>query len=391
MHVAHIGFHLDPQRRSAAQLLQEWPTLVDVAEAVQRAGVRVSVLQANACAESLVRNGVSYHFFAADPAASAAERAAGAAALARRLGLDVLHVHGLCFPAEVAALAEAAPGIPIFLQDHASRVPRIWRRRGWRRGFRVASAVAFCSRAQSVPFVRAGLLDERTPVYEVPESSSHFTPGDQAQARDRTQIAGDPCVLWVGRLNRLKDPFTVLAGVSDAARLLPDLQLWCCFGAAPVLQSVRRRIDADALLRGRVHLLGQVTHEHVEQLMRAADLFVSGSRIEGSGYALIESIACGLAPVVTDIPSFRSLTGNGRVGRLWACGDAQGLSRALREVASRPRALRRAETRAFFDAELTFDAVGRTLAAVYGQLVDQRTRMSSSRESTVTVPSGIAS
>ena len=51
--------------------------------------------------------------------------------------------------------------------------------------------------------------------------------------------------------------------------------------------------------------------------MRAADLFVLGSHREGSGYSLIEALACGLPPIVTDIPSFRSLTGAGVVGALW--------------------------------------------------------------------------
>jgi glycosyltransferase involved in cell wall biosynthesis len=368
VHVAQIGFHVDPQRRDPERLLHDWPTLVDVAEAVSRAGARVSILQACSRSASLMRKGVSYHFLAADAEAPAAARAASAAALIRRLEPEVLHVHGLCFPAEVSALAQQVPDIPILLQDHASGVPPFWRRRAWRRGFAAAAAVAFCSRRQSEPFLGAGLLHERTPVYEVPESSSHFTPGEQAQARSLTRLAGDPCLLWVGRLNRLKDPLTVLDGVSEAARHLPDLQLWCCYGSAPLLQPVQHRIDTDPLLRSRVHLLGEVPHEHIQQMMRAADVFVSGSRLEGSGYALIEALACGLAPVVTDIPSFRSLTGEGRVGSLWTCGDARSLSRALLDVASRPRAALRSEVRAFFDRSLCFDAVGQTLANVYGEL-----------------------
>ena len=46
--------------------------------------------------------------------------------------------------------------------------------------------------------------------------------------------------------------------------------------------------------------------------MQAADLFVLGSHREGSGYSLIEALACGLPPVVTDIHAFRTLTGCGR-------------------------------------------------------------------------------
>ena len=42
----------------------------------------------------------------------------------------------------------------------------------------------------------------------------------------------------------------------------------------------------------------------------AADVFVSGSHSEGSGYALIEAMSAGVVPVVTDIPSFRAIAGD---------------------------------------------------------------------------------
>src|SRR4029077_13043882 len=46
LHVAQIGFFLDPQGRAPAQLLEAWATLVDVAEAAARPGTRVSVVPA---------------------------------------------------------------------------------------------------------------------------------------------------------------------------------------------------------------------------------------------------------------------------------------------------------------------------------------------------------
>ncbi len=96
--------------------------------------------------------------------------------------------------------------------------------------------------------------------------------------------------------------------------MLPELRLWCCFGAAPLLPAVEERIAADPRLRDRVQLLGRVPHLRIEQLMCAADIFVLGSHREGSGYSLIEALSCGLPPVVTDIPSFRALTGGARSG-----------------------------------------------------------------------------
>ena len=368
LHVVQISFFVDPQHRAPSRLLRDWPTLVDVAEAAQRGGVRVSVVQACSHSERLTCNGVEYHFFAADPAAKTVASTKGLDTLIHSLEADVFHVHGLGFPADVEVLADMALDTPILVQDHADRLPRIWRRGAWRRAFALASGVAFCAREQGEPWRAAGLIGAGTQIYEIPESSSRFNPGQQAEARARTPLTGDPCLLWVGHLNANKDPLTVLDGVSEAVRELPGLQLWCCFGSAPLRAQVMRRIERDPRLTGRVHLLGSIPHAEIESFMRAADFFVQGSRREGSGYALLEALACGLPPVVTDIPSFRSLTADGSVGRLWSCGDARGLSAALLSIASQPREPLRTQVRAHFDRALSFDALGRALAETYQRL-----------------------
>ncbi len=372
MRIVHMGFYQDPEDRAPAELLRAWPTLVDVAESVTRAGARVTVVQACSRSQLIHQNGVAYHFM---PGAGVGRVGRGAfAALMRTTTPHLLHVHGLGFAREVSSLAEIAPGIPILLQDHASRPPHWWCRRAWRRCSDLVSGVAFCSRQQARAFIDTGALGRDLPVYEIPESTSRFTPGGGAAARNASTAEGNPLLLWVGHLDVNKDPITVLDGVAEAARTLPDLRLWCCFGKAPLLPRVRRRIAADPLLAERVRLLGHVLHTQVEQLMRAADFFVSGSHREGSGYALIEALACGLPPIVTDIPSFRALTGTGAVGRLWRPGDAHALCSALLESVARAGVDTRAAVSAHFERELSIDALGRKLAAVYAELVTRAER-----------------
>jgi glycosyltransferase involved in cell wall biosynthesis len=362
-HVVQVGFYLDRLGREPARLLEEWTTLVDVAEAARSGGLRVSVAQACSHAQIMTRNGVRYHF--APPDDDFYEAIA-------RLMPDVLHVHGLHFPGPVTRLASRCPGAPILLQDHASRPPRPWTRAPYRRAVAAAAGVAFCARQQSAAFSRLALIRPPTAVYELPESTSRFTPGSQAEARRRTGLAGDPCLLWVGHLDANKDPLTVLEGVSRAAAELPDLTLWCCFGRAPLGSAVARRIDGDPRLRGRVHLLGHRPHEQIEWLMRAADIFVSGSHRESTGYALLEALACGLPPLVTDIPSFRALTAGGAVGRLWRPGEARSLACTLARLVAERGCGRRAAVRAHFEQQLSLPALGRRLRACYGALISRR-------------------
>jgi glycosyltransferase involved in cell wall biosynthesis len=367
-----INFFVDPLGRPPERLLDEWHTLPVVAEAAASAGARVTVVQANRSDAELSRGGIDYLFVAHDSSGPPLARSAAFRALLRARAPDVLHVHGLGFAREVIALHAAAPSVPILLQDHADRPPRFWRRALWRRAAAAAAGVSFCARAQAEPFHRTGLLASGLEVFEIPESTSSFTPGDSLAARATTGIFGAPAVLWVGHLDKNKDPLTVLAGVSAATRQLSELQLWCCFVAAPLLPEVQARIERDPNLRDRVHLIGPVQHQRVEQLMRAADLFVLGSRRESTSFALIEALATGLMPVVTDIHSLRALTGNGAVGRLWPCGAVDALGTALVSAAAELGPTTRARVSAHFDQHLSSAALGRKLEHAYLRLTRSR-------------------
>jgi glycosyltransferase involved in cell wall biosynthesis len=368
LHVAQIGVLTDLAGREPARLLREWPSLVDVAECAAHCDIRVSVIQSCVHSQSLTVNGVNYYFLPFGQGRASRGQTRSFGRLLRDLDPDVIHVHGLGFPRDVLMLAKRAPGVPIVVQDHASRPPRIWSRPLWRRALRAVAGAAFTGTAQAEPFQAAGLFHPQLQIFDIPESSSRFSPGDRAQARQITGLAGDPCVLWVGHLNDNKDPLAVLDGVSLAARARPELQLWCYFGSAPLLSEVRRRIECDPFLRERVHLQGAVSHATIEHLMRAADLFVLGSHCEGSGYSLIEALACGLPPIVTNIAPFRSLTCDGAIGRLWPCGDGVALCEAMLGLVARPQPQIRAAVRAHFETELSFDALGRKLHAMYDGL-----------------------
>lgn len=326
LHVAQIGIFRDRLDRRPAELLTAWPSLVDVAEAAASGGARVSVIQACRVRERIERNGVDYHFLPFGPERGL-QLGGELATLLRTLAPDLLHAHGLHFPRELRALGALGPQ-PLLVQDHASRLPRWWRRAAWRRCAPYVSAVAFCAHAQAEPFLQSGVLDART---------------------------------------------RVLEGIARTTHILPQLRLYCCFAGARLLPRVERRIATDERLRARVQLLGRVEHRQVERLMQAADLFVSASHLEGSGYALTEALACGLSPVVTDIAPFRALThgaypNTSGIGRLWTCENPASLAAALLAAEAERQPGSRTEVRAHFDRELSFAAIGSKLAAVYRSL-----------------------
>ena len=370
VHVAQINFHPAPKGLAPDDVLQQWPSLLDIPEAAASGGVQVSVIQVAEQSEQVTRNGVDFRFVDVSETKTVVTRARDFAALLDDIRADVLHVHSLACAEEAFAISRHLPRLPILFQDHADRLPRWWRRPQWRYWYACASGAVFTATELAQPFTRSGLFGPRTQLFSIPESSCRFTLGNQAKARAETGLYGDPCLLWVGHLNVGKDPLTVLDGIAQAATELADLQLWCAYGNAPLLVEVQQRIAHDPRLVGRVHLLGKVSHSRIERLMQSADGFVSGSHAESCGYALLEAMACGAVPIVTDIPSFRALTDGGRIGELWPRGNSARLADALLRVAfQRPS---RNEVRAYFDKALSFPAVGRQWANAYQQVRDSR-------------------
>jgi glycosyltransferase involved in cell wall biosynthesis len=56
-------------------------------------------------------------------------------------------------------------------------------------------------------------------------------------------------------------------------------------------------------LRERIHAPGTVEPEELPAYYRAADLYVTASHSDGTSISLLESMACGLPAIVSDIPS----------------------------------------------------------------------------------------
>lgn len=385
MHVALLNYAYDSDLADAETLLARYTSLTDWAEALLAAGARqVTVVQRCWCDAELERNGVRYLLRRdrAGPTPRLWQRTAPIHAAVAGLGADVVHAHGLLFAAQIGRLRRRLPRqTALVLQDHAgtpgearglARIKARLRRPIERAGLRATDAFLFTDALQAQPWRAAGLIGPDQPVYAVLESSRRLERLPRAEARAQTGLRGDPLLLWVGRLNANKDPLTVLAGFERALERLPNARLAMSYLTDDLLPEVRAMLAGAPALAERVDLLGRLPYAQMAALFSAADLFVLGSHREGSGYALIEAIGCGAAPVVTDIPSFRAITDGGRLGRLWPPGDAAALACALAELGAQDRAPLRAALAQHFEQELSWPAVGRRALAVYQNVLSRR-------------------
>lgn len=381
LHVVSLGVDLDRDGRAPQDLLPIWRDFARLeAAASDGASLRVTIVQAAWREERRRVEGIDCHFVReSDPALRIGRKFLQRAPLrlcarVRDLAPDVVAFSGLTFPRQLRALRRALPQVPIVAQDHAMKAPRGWRRWYYRWGLQAIDAAMFCARDQADALKAIGVLPPRLPIFEVIETSSPFQPGDRRAARAATGLDGDPCLFWLGNLTPNKDPLMVLDAVARASASLPDLRFFMCFREGQLRPAVEARISGDERLRARVRLLGEIPFPGTETYLRAADFLLQGSHEEGGGWGPIEALACGATPIVTDIPSFRSITrasvAEDRAhGVLVPVGDAAAMAAAIVRLGSRlgdgDRADRRRAARQHFDQTLSFAAIGATMREAF--------------------------
>lgn len=383
MHVVLVNYAYSADLRSAEALLQRYQALAGWAEGLLAAGACATALQRFRHDARMEVGTISYHFVADRygprlrgwqiPGRLHRLARAHCAHSVARAEPAVVHINGLVFPLQVRALRAQLPReTAIVVQHHAGLPWPGWRGLVQRWGLAGADGFLFAARDLAAPFVRQGVVRSPDDLFPIMAGSSWFKPQERISARARTGMYGKPVCLWVGRLNANKDPLTVLAGFESVLRRAPDARLYMAYSADDLLAEVRSRLARSAELIRAVQLLGCIAHDELEHYYNSADYFVLGSHYESSGYALAEALACGVVPIVTDIPSFRAMTGNGRIGALWPPGDAAALADAMLRLLGRPLTVLSAAARAYFEEHLSFPAIGSQALAIYGGLVGRR-------------------
>lgn len=277
---------------------------------------------------------------------------------------DVVMVHGLVFPQQVLLLKSVLPRHTRIIIQHHADVPG-GKLMGFlqRRADRHVSAYLFAAKELAEPWIRRGIIS-RDKVYQVMEGSTDLPVFDKHAARHHLQLPGGPVFLWVGRLDANKDPLTVLRGFRQYLREQGTAKLYMVYHTDELLQPVREMISSDELLSASVILKGKLEKKDLAYWYNAADYYISGSHSEGSGYALIEAMGCGCVPVVTDIPSFRQITGNGDVGFLFDKANEKSLCNVLRSLDHAHVKQFAVKVKEQFERELSFRAIAGQLAHV---------------------------
>jgi glycosyltransferase involved in cell wall biosynthesis len=126
-------------------------------------------------------------------------------------------------------------------------------------------------------------------------------------------------------------------------------------------------------VRAHVRVVPRYRNGDLPSLLQGAEVLLFPSHAEGYGMALVEAMACGLAPVTTPVGVAPEVVKDGQTGRLLRVGDVPGLTQAIRALAEdRPRllALRHAAQRVV--KGMTWREAGIRTVRMYEQAISMR-------------------
>jgi glycosyltransferase involved in cell wall biosynthesis len=282
----------------------------------------------------------------------------------QRLGVDVVHAHGLS-PSTMSALRHAhALGTPTVLSGRAPLDPAlrmllrmISKRNHWPRWADVLTA------SSSVCAEDLQAATGRTDVRLIPDGIDldDWRPATRTEPRDSIDIVS------VLGLTRRERPLALAGILRPLLRRHPKLRV-TIVGDGPQHQAVVRAL---AGFDGRAFVLGAAPPVIVREVLAAADIFVSPARKDGFSLPVLKARAAGLAVLAMRGSGAADLVEHGQNGLL-ADDDAQ-LARSLEILCVAAEERRAMGVRAAVGLEkFSWPSVAAQVAAAYKAAVAAR-------------------
>lgn len=209
---------------------------------------------------------------------------------------QIVIVHGLDYFLE-AAFLKLFSGAKVILQHHAEKTYLRKKAILMPLADKWIDAYLFNGKEMAQPFLQKKCISSMIKVYEVVEGSSSF------HLLPRKNIEPIKQLVFIGRLNENKNLITLLKAITILKIKRSDFHLTIYYTSAELEQELKI-YSAENKINDVVTFKGSIPQNEIERVLNQSDVFVSCSIYEGSGYSLIESLACGVFPIVSHIPAF---------------------------------------------------------------------------------------
>ncbi len=141
-------------------------------------------------------------------------------------------------------------------------------------------------------------------------------------------------IICVRGFQQIYNNMTILKAIKDLGVTSRPMSFTFVAGGSELNDAVNwanKNLSSEQLQT--IQFLGGGAPEAIAPLLKSSHIIISMSRSDGTSASLLEAMACGLIPIVSDIVANRPwVSGLGNLGKLIAVDDSKALARAIEET-----------------------------------------------------------
>ncbi len=175
-------------------------------------------------------------------------------------------------------------------------------------------------------------------------------------------------ILHARSLEPVYDVRTLIRALPLVLSQIPDARL--VIAGTGSQEASLRMLASELGIGAAIEFLGSVSNRAIGPLMEKSFVYASAATADGTSIAMLEAMAAGMVPVVTDIAPNRAFIEHGKDGFLFRPGDEDDLARCLirafrHEIT--PQTLQR--KRLSLEGSVSWGFVAKRFAQIYRELV----------------------
>lgn len=248
----------------------------------------------------------------------------------REIKPDLVHGH---YATNYGFLAALSGFKPLVQTVHGSDVlvdaAGSWEKRRFvRYALRKATWITSAADHMTERLLEMGIPGDRITTMQYGVDTGVFTPPEDPNERRPLRVVSTRMLEWRYNVEQL------IRAIPAVQSRVHDVEVVLA-GDGPERPALERLVN-ELGITGVVKMIGRVSHETVPALLRSAAVYVSTSVTDGTSLSLLEAMACGAFPIVTDIPGNRGWVRDGENGFLIRTDDVDALSDRIARVLEQP-------------------------------------------------------
>ena len=233
--------------------------------------------------------------------------------LIRRIKPDILHVHYITEYGFWGGLSRFHPfvlsawGSDVLVDPNRSRIYRYFVQFALKR----ADLITTAGENAIEEMIKLGADPDKIHFVVHGVDTRKFSPQNK-RLKEEHKIFNSPVVISVRHLAPIYDVETLIRSVPLVLEQVPEVKF--IIASDGVQRDYLKDLARSSGVLDSTSFIGRIPHTELPQYLASADVYVSTSLSDTISVSILEAMACGLAPVVTDIGDVRKWIEDGENG-----------------------------------------------------------------------------